>query len=192
MNASHAAVLPNASSVAVAAATALAEVDCEADLEAFSAVAEDSMRNGDALSSRQAEMVDHLWRELLGSAEIVRQGDVQLLDQGRGGWRNGYAVLTRAGFLHWFPARQQDGSEGVQPSAWGADGGPTCSLNLARCEFEQGEAPCWRLIEGSSGGLNGWLAGKGAAQTLRTKDVEACMDWTADVREVIAVCTNKR
>jgi hypothetical protein len=45
-------------------------VDGVADLEAFVNVAVSSVASGDALNVRQAEMVDHLWRELLTSAEV--------------------------------------------------------------------------------------------------------------------------
>lgn len=168
---------------ASAATTALAGVDCEGDLEAFSAVATDSVKNGDVLSARQAEMVDHLWRELLGSAEIVRQGEMERFDALKNEWLSGYAVLTRAGFLHWFAAPK----DGGPLSAWGHAGAPVHSMNLARCEFEQGEAPAWRLIEGSSSGLNGWLGGRGKSQTWRSQDIDVSMDWIADLRELLVM-----
>jgi hypothetical protein len=75
--------------------------------------------------------------------------------------------------------------------AWGSSGGPYTSLNLARCEFEQGEAPAWRIIEGSSGGLNSWLGVNRQSLALKTIEVDACMDWAADLRELIALCTSR-
>ena len=167
---------------------ALSVVDREGDLEAFSAVAQNSVRNGDALSSRQAELVDHLWAELNTSAEIVRQGEIQRFDPGKDNWIRGYGVLTRAGFLHWFVAtgRNEEGT-----GAWTPHGGPISSLNLARCEFEQGYAPAWRLIDVGSGGFNSWLGGGRTSLSLRTTGVEECMDWAADLRELISACTNK-
>ncbi|KAH7622906.1 putative 5-hydroxyisourate hydrolase [Nannochloris sp. 'desiccata'] len=175
---------------------ALDAVDAEADLDAFSAVAGNSIRNGDALSSRQAQLVEDLWMELTSSAEIVRQGEVERYDAGKDAWIRGYAVATRAGFLHWFSAAAvSDGCHGdtaeAAIGAWGLCGGPRISLNLARCEFEQGEAPAWRLIEGSSGGLNGWLGVNRQSLALKTHDVDGCMDWAADLRELIALCSSK-
>lgn len=166
---------------------ALSAVDREGDLEAFSAVAQNSVRNGDALSTRQAELVDHLWVELNTSAEIVRQGEVQRFDSAKDEWRPGYAVLTRAGFLHWFNAT----GHGQGTGAWTPVGGPVSSLNLARCEFEQGYAPAWRLIDSGSGGLNSWLGVNRTSLSLRTTGVEACMDWAADLRELISACSSK-
>lgn len=141
------------------------------------------MRNGDALSARQAEATERLARDLLASAEIVRQGEMQRHhDPGAaaaGGWRAGYAVLTRAGFLHWFSAPR----DGGPPGAWGPAGEPSLGLNLARCAFDPGEAPVFRLVEAGGGG---WLGPRARAQALRCADVEGCMDWAADLREAIA------
>ena len=200
--------LPEVAHAGEELAAALSAVDSEADLESFSAVANNSVRNGDALSARQQELVEHLWTELACSAEVVRQGDVDRYDALSNTWQCGYAVLTRAGFLHWFltpPGHGHDGHDEGEgghddgtadsvttrkrsvPGAWGPAGAPASSLNLAKCEFEQGEAPAWRLIE-VGGGLNGWLGVSRRSLALRTTDVEACMDWAADLREVIAAC----
>jgi hypothetical protein len=174
-------------------AVALDAVDAEADLDAFSAVAGNSIKNGDALSSRQEQLVEDLWMELTSSAEIVRQGEVERYDAGKNAWIRGYAVVTRAGFLHWFSAAESGGGGGGETAigAWGTCGGPSFSLNLARCEFEQGEAPAWRLIEGSSGRFNGWLGVNRQSLALKTMDVDAAMDWAADLRELIALCSSK-
>jgi hypothetical protein len=191
------AFMPEISAAGDRLAVALTAVDAEADLDAFSAVAGNSIRNGDALSSRQAQLVEDLWMELTSSAEIVRQGEVERYEAAKNAWIPGYAVLTRAGFLHWFGSgsgsgNTNDGTGGeAAVGAWGSCGGPSTSLNLARCEFEQGEAPAWRLLEGSSGGFNGWLGVNRQSLALKTLDVDACMDWAADLREIIALCSNK-
>jgi hypothetical protein len=167
-----------------ALAEALSEVDCDSDLEAFTATAGDSVRNGDALSARQSEMVDHMWRELFSSAEIVRQGDLHRFEESSGSrkeWARGYGVLTRAGFLHLFASRD----------VWATAGGPMLSFNLARCEFEQGDAPSWRLTEASAGGLNGWLGPRARTVMLKTNGIDEAMDWAADLREVIALCSSR-
>lgn len=171
---------------------ALSEVDCESDLESFTATAGNSVRNGDALSARQSDMVDHMWRELFSSAEIVRQGDLHRLEESSGSkkeWARGYGVLTRAGFLHLFAFREGEPA-GMTSCVWTTAGGPMLSFNLARCEFEQGEAPSWRLIEAPAGGLNGWLGPRARTVMLRTNDIDEAMDWAADLREVIAVCSS--
>jgi hypothetical protein len=203
-----AAAAPDLAASCSRAAAALADIDVEGDLDAFTAVAGDSVRNGDALSARQTEMVDHLWRELLASAEIVRQGELQRFgpDISTGtasstsnsgtrearaaaassfgdGWKTGYGVLVRAGYLHWFSA----GSNGKAIVPWGPTGGPVLSLNLARCAFEQGAASAWRVVEQSGG----WLGGTTRATTLRAGDDETSMDWVADIREMITICSSK-
>jgi hypothetical protein len=188
---SRTASMPEITAAGEELARALDAVDAEADLDAFSAVAGNSIRNGDALSSRQVQLVEDLWLELTSSAEIIRQGEVERYDAGKNAWIRGYAVATRAGFLHWFSAAAADGhTREAAIGAWGSCG-PSTSLNLARCEFEQGEAPAWRLIEGSSGGLNGWLGVNRQSLALRTSDVDVCMDWAADLRELIALCSSK-
>lgn len=80
----------------------LGQIDAEADLHAFTRGAAGSVESADALSARQREAVDQLCNELLGSAEIVRQGSMQLWSSSSGRWRAGHLVLTQAGWLHFF------------------------------------------------------------------------------------------
>lgn len=200
--------VPSVVNAADRAVASLQAVDNETDLEAFTAVAGQCVRNGDALSQRQAETIEHLGRELFGSAEIVRQGPMFRLrpasnarrtatetlsygsihDDRRVGkadpWEEGYGILTRAGFLHWFAP----GEDGEPKLPWGPSGGPTISLNLARCSFETGDAPSWRLVETLS---SGWTLGFGSKMQMasfRAVSVEASMMWTADIREIMAAC----
>lgn len=86
------------------------------------------------------------------------------------------------------------GSSGGQLPGSGASSWapPLESFALARCAFEQGEAPVFRIIESSGGGLGslGGLFGVGRARTatLRAADVHDCMEWAIQVREAIAAC----
>ena len=183
----------------------LNSVDKEKDLEEFTLVANQCIQNGDSLSKRQEETIEHLGRELFGSPEIIRQGPLLNLrslnglrkktSEGNGAtywsnivrnqsWEEGYAILTRAGFLHWFAS----GEDGEPTLPWGPAGGPSISLNLARCSFEPGDAPSWRLVEATSKGWTLGLGSKAQMASFRATNVEACMMWTADVREVIAAC----
>ncbi|PSC67166.1 sulfur stress regulator [Micractinium conductrix] len=80
----------------------LDQIDAASDLESFTETAASSVQSADVLSSRQREAVDQLCSELLGSAEIVRQGRMERWNSSSGKWRQGHLVLTRAGFLHFF------------------------------------------------------------------------------------------
>jgi hypothetical protein len=199
---------------------ALRVVNLTSDLDSFSAVAEKSVCNGDALSSRQAEMVEHMWREVLSSAEIVRQGDLSCccsaaqtllnhqasLPSGPKSqktkshcWADGYAVLTRAGYLYWFATGLRSHIElnsNFQQKNSGPLGQPVVTLRLSRCEFEMGEAPMWKITDRSGGNvknglMGGWLligtGGRSETVMLRAQDVDEAMDWTACLREVIAI-----
>lgn len=167
--------------------SALNHINAEADLDSFTTMAADSVKGGDSLSARQTETIDYLWKQLQGSSEIARQGEMKRLDPSRKLWVDGFGVLTRAGFLHWFETSSAMG----KPGAWGSSGGPSVSINLARCEFEQGAAPSWRLIETASGGIPAWIVNKKSPQTYSTPDVESCMDWTAELREMISMLKGK-
>lgn len=200
---------------------ALRVVNLTSDLDSFSAVAEKSVCNGDALSGRQAEMVDHMWREVLSSAEIVRQGDLScccsaaqtllnILPESQKTkslktkshcWVDGYAVLTRAGYLYWFSTGLRSVDNDIPNSLElaknsGPLGQPIVTLRLSRCEFEMGEAPMWKITDRSGGnvksGLMGvWLllgaGGRSETVMLRAQDVDDAMDWTACLREVITI-----
>eukprot|EP00887_Chlorella_sp_A99_P007200 scaffold2.g7200.t1 len=168
----------------------LDEVDAEGDLVAFNQMAASSVRDGEALSQRQAEMLASVSGELLGSPEITRQGPIERWDSGPGKWAPSYLVLTRAGFLHAFSGAPADGGpppNGRMPVAWwqGAAVGPVESLNLARCSFEQGEAPVFRLIEQSTGGLTsfGLFAGRAKAVTLKGGSIDNALEWALSIRD---------
>lgn len=80
----------------------LSQIDADSDLEAFTQTAASSVHGADALSARQREAVDQICSELLGSAEILRQGSMERWNSASSKWRVGHLVLTRAGFLHFF------------------------------------------------------------------------------------------
>lgn len=159
-----------------AALASLSAIDGDADLASFNSMATDSTRGGADLSSRQVDLIGYLWRQVQRSSEIVRQGPVKRLVGCS--WASGHAVLTRAGFLHWFKTEESgDGGD------WSFGSGPVVSINLPRCEFELGDAPSWRLLESTAGS---WWGGKVAGrQTYSTADVDSCMEWTASLREMI-------
>eukprot|EP00889_Picochlorum_renovo_P002878 jgi/Picre1/29908/NNA_005289.t1 len=156
----------------------LGAVDGESDLDSFASMAADSTKGGEVLSRRQSQMIQYLWRQLEGSVDVIRQGRVRRMDSRRV-WVAGYAVLTRAGFLHWFPT-----NDSTEDRMWIFSGGPECSIHLSRCEFELGDAPSWKLKETAS---MSWLSGKTVHQTYSTDDIDACMDWTADLKEMISM-----
>ncbi len=53
-----------------------------------------------------------------------------------------------------------------------------------------GEAPVFRIIESSGGGLASFslFAGRQRTMTLKAGGIEECMDWAIAVREAIAAC----
>lgn len=155
----------------------LGAVNGERDLDSFGSMAADSTQGGETLSARQSQMIQYLWRQLEGSSEIVRQGAVKRLEGGS--WADGYAVLTRAGFLHWFRANDA--------RIWSFDGGPSKSIHLSKCDFEPGDAPSWRLVECSSrmSGMS-WWSNKPSGQTYQTDNIDSCMEWTVVLKEIIA------
>ena len=86
-------------------------------------------------------------------------------------WQDCHFVLTRAGFLHWF-----HDMEHVRPL--------DC-LNLARCQFEAGEAPTFNLVENNTGKLwffSNWLR----TVAFKAPDVGECCEWAIALREAIA------
>lgn len=124
--------------------------------------------SAEALSERQREAVDQICSELLGSAEIEKQGAIERWDSNVSRWQQGHLVLTRAGHLHFFApnsaAARAAAASGFGGSCSGNDGGqasrsssagqlawggahswtpPIESLNLARCSFEQGADASW-------------------------------------------------
>jgi hypothetical protein len=109
------------------------------------------VRTGDALSARQAETIGRVARELQGSPDIARQGEMERWEPGAslgaGRWVRCRFVLTRAGFLHWFaPGPPGGGGDGGKvPGGWGRPMPmPVDHLSLVRCAFEQGAPlPLW-------------------------------------------------
>ncbi|KAI3430402.1 hypothetical protein D9Q98_004997 [Chlorella vulgaris] len=184
-------------------------IDAEADLETFTETAASSVHSAEALSARQREAVDQICSELLGSAEIVRQGTMERWDSSVSRWQSSHLVLSQAGFLHCFAldsavAKAWAGSVGSGSGGgsghsspgqlcWGGAHSwtpPVESMNLSRCSFEEGEAPVFRIIEASGGGLASFalFSGRQRTLTLKAGDVEECMDWAIAVRESIAAC----
>ncbi len=87
-------------------------------------------------------------------------------------WQDCHFVLTRAGFLHWF----HDTENFVRPL--------DC-LNLARCQFEAGEAPTFNLVENNTGRLwffSNWVR----TIAFKASTVEECCEWAIALREAIA------
>lgn len=160
----------------------MGSVNGETDLESFGSMAADSIKGGETLSSRQSQMIQYLWRQLEGSSEIVHQGVVQRLEGGS--WADGYAVLTRAGFLHWFRTHSDQATHG---HVWSFDGGPSISIHLSKCDFELGDAPSWRLVECISRmtGMS-WWGSRMIGETYKTHNVDACMEWTVNLKEMIS------
>ncbi|DBB05544.1 TPA: hypothetical protein ACH3X1_012493 [Trebouxia sp. C0004] len=124
------------------------------------------------LASKQAENLEQVSEELLCSPEIIRQGDMARWLPVSNMWQDCHFVLTRAGFLHWF----HDTQNFVRPL--------DC-LNLARCQFEAGEAPTFNLVENNTGRL--WFFSKWV-RTIAFKafTVEECCEWAIALREAIA------
>jgi hypothetical protein len=54
-----------------------------------------------------------------------------------------------------------------------------------------GEAPIFRIIEASAGGLASLalFSGRHRTLTLKAGGIEECMDWAIAVREAIAACS---
>jgi len=57
-------------------------------------------------------------------------------------------------------------------------------LRVVRCQFEQGEAPIFNIMESGGGG---WLNMKGNRKaTFKAASVEECCEWAIALREAIA------
>eukprot|EP00884_Botryococcus_braunii_P012143 jgi/Botrbrau1/2092/Bobra.0047s0050.1 len=146
-------------------------VDSEADLRDLSVSAETAAETGRALASRQAEALDTLRQDLLSSPEIVRQGEMARWVSGSGKWMDCHFVLTRMGFLHWLNSPE--------------DVLPTDGLNLARCHFEQGEAPVFNITESETTGFMSMFS-RGRTNIFKAPSVEDCCEWAIALREAIA------
>lgn len=108
--------------------------------------------------------------DLFSSPDIIRQGDLETWDSDLARWVGGHFVLTQAGYLYGFL-----GKDRCAPV-------PSTSLSLARCSFEQGDAPVFSIMEGGAGWTRGWRR----SVKLRAPSVEECCEWAIAVREEIA------
>ena len=122
------------------------------------------MTNGNRFSAHCGFIfnIDQYW---------CRQGDMARWLPVSNLWQDCHFVLTRAGFLHWFHNMEQ-----IRPL--------DC-LNLARCQFEAGEAPTFNLVENNTGKLwffSNWLR----TVAFKAPDVDECCEWAIALREAIA------
>ncbi|KAG2442831.1 hypothetical protein HXX76_002910 [Chlamydomonas incerta] len=155
----------------------LQAIQPEVKLSTLRDMAATATRTAAGLGARQAECLHSVCHELFCSPEISRQGDLQVWEPATERWRKCHFVLTRAGYLHWFPK-----AEDVRP----LDG-----LALARCAFEAGKAPRFNIIETAKGG--GWLGGiRGRRLSFQAASVEECCEWAIAIREAIAVAEGKQ
>ena len=102
---------------------------------------------------------------------VCRQGGMSRWLPVSNMWQECHFVLTRAGFLHWFLD-----TEHVRP---------VDCLNLARCQFEAGEAPTFNLVENNTGRIwffSNWLR----TVAFKAPSVEDCCEWAIALREAIA------
>ena len=169
------ALAPLGAAAAALAPAAGGAVDGEAELAGLHRVALAAGRAAEALAARQADATDGAAGELFCSPEILRQGAMELWDAKAGAWSEAHCVLTRAGFLHWFASMDAPGAP------------PLGVLNLARCQFEAGEAPVFNLVEGAGGGASGavaWLVaggrGGGRKVTFKAPGVDECCEWASE------------
>ncbi|KAG2450052.1 hypothetical protein HYH02_000156 [Chlamydomonas schloesseri] len=155
----------------------LQAIQPEVKLSTLRDMAATATRTAEGLGARQAECLHSVCHELFCSPEITRQGDLQVWEPATERWRKCHFVLTRAGYLHWFPKAEE-----VKP----LDG-----LALARCAFEAGKAPRFNIIETAKGG--GWLGGiRGRRLSFQAASVEDCCEWAIAIREAIAVAEGKQ
>ncbi|GBF90839.1 hypothetical protein Rsub_03693 [Raphidocelis subcapitata] len=164
--------LPDA---AAALAPAISGIDGEAELAELHRVALDTGSAAEALAARQAHAIEDASSDLFCSPEILRQGPMHIWDARAGAsggdWLDAHCVLTRAGFVHWFKSMEH-------PE-------PLDALNLGRCQFEQGKAPVFNLLETGTGAVS-WLSGRQRKVTFKAPSVEECCEWAIALREGIA------
>lgn len=144
------------------------------ELRELQEAANSSRETAEKLAAKQSESVRVACDELFCSPEIVRQGEMMWWDPHSSRWNPSHFVLTRAGFLHWF--RSVEDVERL-------DG-----LNLSRCQFEQGKAPVFNMVESGTGG---WLLPRTRKITLQAPSVEDCCEWAIAIREEIALATRR-
>jgi hypothetical protein len=52
-------------------------------------------------------------------------------------------------------------------------------LRAGRCQFEQGKAPVFNLLEAGSGAVS-WLSGRQRKVTFQAPSVEECCEWASE------------
>lgn len=129
-----------------------------------------------ALGTQKKEESSLRCGDLYSSPDIIRQGDLELWDSDENRWVGGHFVLTQAGFLYGML-----GKDKACPI-------PSCTLSLARCSFEEGEAPVFSVTEGAAG----WRMGRRRVVKLRAPSVVECCEWAIAVRDAIASLQGKR
>lgn len=160
---------------AAALGPAISVIDSEAELSELHRVALGTGSAAEALAARQAAAIEEAASDLFCSPEILRQGPMEIWDSRGGRWEAAHCVLTRAGFLHWFKSMEDAAALDV--------------LNLGRCQFEQGKAPVFNLLESSPGAVS-WLGGRSRKVTFQAPTVEECCEWAIALREGIALAVN--
>ncbi len=75
----------------------LRSIQPDVKLSSLRAMADTASRTAEGLAARQAECLHSVCHELFCSAEITRQGDLQLWEPAYERWRKCHFVLTRAG-----------------------------------------------------------------------------------------------
>ncbi|GLC35841.1 hypothetical protein PLESTB_000499900 [Pleodorina starrii] len=155
----------------------LRAIQPEVKLSMLRDVAATATRTAEGLAARQTECLHSVCHELFCSPEIVRQGDLQVLEPATERWRKCHFVLTRAGYLHWFTRAEE-----VRPLD---------SLALGRSTFEAGTAPRFNILEVPKG--TSWLGGiRGRRLMFQAASVEECCEWAIAIREAIAVAAGKQ
>eukprot|EP00193_Tetraselmis_chui_P009258 CAMPEP_0177756620 /NCGR_PEP_ID=MMETSP0491_2-20121128/3206_1 /TAXON_ID=63592 /ORGANISM="Tetraselmis chuii, Strain PLY429" /LENGTH=645 /DNA_ID=CAMNT_0019272215 /DNA_START=222 /DNA_END=2157 /DNA_ORIENTATION=- len=150
-------VLAHATDLAAAARGIVVEPELEKLMNAV----EQAVETSKELAARQADNLESVATELFCSPEILRQGAMELWDGGSVEWVEYHFVLTRSGFLHWFPSTDEMS--------------PIDGMNLGRCSMEAGEAPIFNVHEDGHGP---WYAHKKPRKiTFKAQDIDDCCEW---------------
>ncbi|GMH33992.1 hypothetical protein BSKO_01826 [Bryopsis sp. KO-2023] len=113
--------------------------------------------------------------DLFSSPDIIRQGSLEVRETGSMNWSTGHFVLTQSGFVYWF---------------LGARAGaiPSDSINLGKSSFAGGDAPEFKIVEGSGMGLFGTKR----TMVFKAPSVEDCCEWAISIRETLAEVKSRR
>ncbi len=150
-------------------------IDVHAEMASIENAMQHTQQAGQAFAAKRHEAVEAAQQELLCSPEIIKQGGLARSTI-NGEWEECHCVLTKAGRLHWF----------ADASSVGKEGGHAV---LSRCQFEEGDAPAFYLME-SGLPIAKTLAVLGGAPKQRrlgfkAASVEECCEWAIALREVI-------